>query len=135
MKSLNRVTLIGNLGKDPEYQMPEGNIAVAKFTMATSETFKDKDGVKQTQVEWHNIVLWRSLAEVAHKFLHKGSLVFIEGKLKTRHYDDKEGNKKYVVEIIGEQLIMLDKKTGGEIKPAGDDETGQVPQKNNDLPF
>jgi single-strand DNA-binding protein len=112
MRGLNKVTLIGNLGKDPEMQFLEGNIAIAKISLATTESFKDKNGAVHNQTEWHQVVLWRSLAELAQKYLAKGSLVFIEGKLKTRSFEDKDGNKKYVTEIVGEQLIMLDKKTG-----------------------
>ena len=107
MRGLNKVTLIGNLGKDPEIQTLEGNISVAKFSLATTEVFKDKSGNSQNQTEWHSIVLWRSLAEMAHKYLVKGSLVYVEGKIKTRSFDDKEGTKRFVTEIIGEQLIML----------------------------
>lgn len=91
MRGLNKVTLIGNLGKDPETQQLEGNLSVAKFSLATTEIFKGRNGQTQTQTEWHTIVLWRSLAELAGKFLQKGSLVFIEGKLKNRQFEDKEG--------------------------------------------
>lgn len=115
MRRLNKVTLIGNLGKDPEIQQLEGNIAVAKFSLATTEQFKDKNGQSKTETEWHTIVLWRNLAELAHKYLTKGSLVFIEGKLKTRSYDDKEGNKKYLTEIVADQLIMLDKQSNVQV--------------------
>ena len=111
MRGLNKVTLIGNVGKDPEIQTLDGNLSVAKFALATTEIFKDKSGNTQSQTEWHNVVLWRSLAEMANKYLKKGSLVYIEGKIKTRNYDDKDGQKRYVTEIIAEQLIMLDKKT------------------------
>lgn len=111
MRSLNKVTLIGNLGKDPEFQqLEDGNVAVAKFSLATTETFKDRNGQTQSSTDWHTVVLWRSLAELAHKYLQKGSLVYIEGKLKTRSYDDREGNKRYVTEVVAEQLIMLDKR-------------------------
>lgn len=110
MRGLNRVTLIGNLGKEPEFQQLEGNVAVTKFSLATTETFKDKNGQTHSTTDWHTIVLWRSLAELAHKYLQKGSLVFVEGKLKTRIYDDRDGNKRYVTEVVAEQLIMLDKK-------------------------
>ncbi|QMW05918.1 single-stranded DNA-binding protein [Spirosoma foliorum] len=110
MRGLNKVTLIGNLGKDPEIQQLEGNISVAKFSMATTETFKDDKGQSQSTTEWHNVVLWRGLAEVAHKYLQKGSSVFVEGKLKTRQYDDKEGKTRYITEIIADQLILLDKR-------------------------
>jgi len=113
MKGLNKVTLIGNLGNDPSIQNLEGNIKAAKFSLATSESYKDSNGQNQTITDWHNVILWRGLAEIAEKYLHKGSLVYVEGKLKTRNYDDKDGQKKYVTEIIGEQLILLDKKTDG----------------------
>ncbi len=113
MRGVNRVMLIGNLGKDPEMQFLEGNIAVAKFSLATSESFKDRSGRLISQTEWHTIVLWRGLAELAEKYLHKGSLVYIEGRLKTRSWEDKEGNKKFATEIVGDNLIMLDKRTDG----------------------
>jgi single-strand DNA-binding protein len=113
MRGLNKVTLIGNLGKEPEIQTIEGNINVAKFSLATSETFKDDKGKTHTVTDWHTIILWRSLADLAKNFLHKGSLVYIEGKLKTRSYIDKDGQTKYVTEVVGEQLLLLDKKTDG----------------------
>lgn len=109
MRGLNKVTLIGNLGKDPESQVLDGNIVLTKFTLATNEYFKDKDGKMISETEWHNILMWRGLAETASKFLKKGSLVYVEGKLKTRNYDDKDGNKKYVTEIIADSFLMLDK--------------------------
>ncbi len=110
MRGVNRVVLIGNLGKDPDVQFLEGNIGVAKFPLATTETHKDKSGKQVSQTEWHMVVLWRGLAELADKYLHKGSLVYIEGRLKTRTWDDKEGNKKFATEIIADNLIMLDKR-------------------------
>lgn len=109
MRGLNKVTLIGNVGKDPELQTLEGNVKVAKFSLATTETYKDKNGQSHSETEWHNVVLWRSLADLAKNYLQKGSMVYVEGKLKTRSYDDREGIKRTVVEIIAEQLIMLDK--------------------------
>ncbi|MEZ4902149.1 MAG: single-stranded DNA-binding protein [Spirosomataceae bacterium] len=111
MRGLNKVSLIGNVGKDPDIQVLEGGTKIAKLTLATTEIFKDKNGQSKSETEWHSIVLWRSLADLSEKFLHKGSLVFIEGKLKTRSYEDKEGHKKYVTEIVADQLIMLDKKS------------------------
>jgi single-strand DNA-binding protein len=113
MKGLNKVQLIGNLGGDPDFQILEGNIPVAKFSLATSEIYKDKYGVNQTITDWHSIVCWRGLADLAKNYLSKGSLVYVEGKLKTRSFDDNDGSKKYVTEIIAEQLILLDKKTNG----------------------
>lgn len=105
--------LIGNLGKDPDMQFLEGNIGVAKFSLATTETYKDRSGKLISQTEWHTVVLWRGLAELAQKYLHKGSLVYIEGRLKTRSWEDKEGNKKFATEIVGDNLIMLDKRSDG----------------------
>jgi single-strand DNA-binding protein len=102
--------LIGNLGKDPEVQHLEGNIAVAKFPLATTETFKDRTGKLVSQTEWHTVVLWRGLAELAQKYLHKSSLVYIEGRLRTRSWDDKDGNRKFATEVVGDNLIMLDKR-------------------------
>ena len=103
--------LIGNLGKDPDMQFLEGNIGVAKFSLATTETYKDRSGKLISQTEWHTVVLWRGLAELAQKYLHRGSLVYIEGRLKTRSWEDKEGNKKFATEIVGDNLIMLDKRS------------------------
>lgn len=110
MRGLNKVTLIGNLGSNPEIQKLQGDVNVAKFSLATTESFKDKNGQTHTTTEWHTVVLWQNLAELANKYLAKGSLVFIEGKLKARNYEDKEGVKRFVTEIIADQLIMLDKK-------------------------
>jgi single-strand DNA-binding protein len=117
MRGVNRVMLIGNLGKDPDVQYLEGNIAVAKFSLATTETFKDRAGKLISQTEWHTVVLWRGLAELAQKYLHKGSLVYIEGRLRTRSWEDKEGNKKFATEVVGDNLIMLDKRTDGPANP------------------
>jgi single-strand DNA-binding protein len=117
MRGVNRVMLIGNLGKDPDLQQLEGNIAVAKFPLATTETFKDRTGKLVSQTEWHTVVLWRGLAELAQKYLHKGSLVYIEGRLKTRSWEDKEGVKKFMTEVVGDNLIMLDKRAEGVPKP------------------
>jgi single-strand DNA-binding protein len=111
MRGVNRVVLIGNLGKDPEIQYLEGNIPVAKFPLATTETYKDKTGKLISQTEWHNVVLWRGLAELAQKYLHKSSLVYIEGRLKTRYWEDRDHNKKVATEIIADNLIMLDKRS------------------------
>jgi single-strand DNA-binding protein len=113
MRGVNRVILIGNLGKDPDLQFLEGNIGVAKFSLATTETYKDRNGKLISQTEWHTVVLWRGLADLAQKYLHKGSLVYIEGRLKTRSWEDKDGNKKFATEVVGDNLIMLDKKTDG----------------------
>ncbi|MBK6633383.1 MAG: single-stranded DNA-binding protein [Chitinophagaceae bacterium] len=121
MRGVNRVMLIGNLGKDPDMQFLEGNIGVAKFSLATTETYKDRSGKLISQTEWHTIVLWRGLAELAQKYLHKGSLVYIEGRLKTRSWEDKDGNKKFATEVVGDNLIMLDKRNDGNQGPTGID--------------
>ena len=110
MRGVNKVILVGNLGKDPEVQYLESGTCVAKFPMATTESYKDKAGNRVDQTEWHNIVLWRGLAEIAEKYLKKGSALYLEGKIKTRSWDDKDGNKKYITEIVGDNFIMLDKK-------------------------
>ena len=110
MRGVNRVVLIGNLGKDPDLQHLEGNIAVAKFPLATTETYKDKTGTLVSQTEWHTVVLWRGLAELAQKYLHKGSLVYIEGRIRTRNWEDKDKNRRFSTEIVGDNLVMLDKR-------------------------
>ena len=104
MKGLNKVTLIGNLGSNPEVVTLENQVKVAKFSLATSEQFKDETG------KTHTIIMWRGLADLAQKFLHKGSLVYLEGKLKTRTYENKEGLKVNVSEVVVDQFLMLDKK-------------------------
>ncbi|MBB6612950.1 single-stranded DNA-binding protein [Pontibacter sp. Tf4] len=114
MASVNKVILIGNLGKDPEVRHLEGGVAVARFPLATSESYKDKNGQRVEKTEWHNIVLWRGLAEVAEKFLKKGQSVFIEGKIRTSQYQDKEGNQRYSTEIVADNMTMLTRGEGGQ---------------------
>lgn len=126
MRGVNRVMLIGNLGRDPDLQHLEGNIAVAKFPLATTETFKDKNGNLVSQTEWHTVVLWRGLAELAQKYLHKGSLVFIEGRLRTRNWEDKDKNRRFSTEIVGDNLVMLDKR-----KENGDYQGGESTTDTN----
>lgn len=131
--------LIGNLGKDPDMQYLEGNIGVAKFPLATTETFKDRSGKLVSQTEWHTVVLWRGLAELAQKYLHKGSLVYIEGRLRTRSWEDKEGNRKFATEVVGDNLIMLDKRTDGHVSsspsPAAQSDAGMEGFPGTDLPI
>ena len=110
MSSVNKVILVGHLGKDPELRYLEGNVSVASFPLATSETF-NKDGKKVEQTEWHNIVMWRGLADVAAKYLTKGRLVYIEGKLRTRSYEDKEGVRRYTTEIVAESFNILGRRS------------------------
>jgi single-strand DNA-binding protein len=108
MKSVNKVILIGNLGKDPEVKYTPQGTPVAKFSLATNERYKDKEGQWQDRTEWHNIVLWQRLAEIAGEYLKKGSKVYIEGRLQTHSWDDKQsGQKKYMTEIIGNDIVLL----------------------------
>lgn len=134
MRGVNRVTLIGNLGKDPEMQYLEGNIGVAKFSLATTETYKDRGGKLVSQTEWHIVVLWRGLADLAQKYLHKGSLVYIEGRLRTRSWEDKEGNKKFATEVVGDNLIMLDKRGEGHGVNNGSSHDHLEGISNSDIP-
>jgi len=108
MAGVNKVILLGNLGKDPEIRYLESGAAVCSFSMATSETYTDRSsGERVTQTEWHNVVLWRKLAETAEKYLKKGSSVYIEGKLRSRSWEDQNGQKKYTTEVVGDQMQML----------------------------
>ena len=107
---INKVILVGNLGKDPEVRDLENGRAVANFSLATSETYKNKAGERVTNTEWHNVVLWTPLAEIAERFLKKGGQVYIEGKLTTRSWDDQEGNKRYTTEVVGRELTLLGSK-------------------------
>jgi single-strand DNA-binding protein len=113
MSGVNKVILIGRLGKDPEVRNLDNGVSVANFTMATSESYKDRTtGEKKEVTEWHNIVLWRGLAEVSQKYLHKGDLVYIEGKLRTRSWE-KEGVTRYTTEIVADNMTMLGARGGG----------------------
>ena len=108
MKSVNKVILVGNLGKDPEIKYTPQGTPVAKFSLATNERYKDKDGNWQDRTEWHNIVLWQRLAEIAGEYLKKGSKVYIEGRIKTDSWDDKQsGQKKYMTNIVGIDIVLL----------------------------
>ena len=120
-RSLNRVQLIGNLGKDPEIKYTPQGTPVAKLAIATNERFKDKSGEWQDRTEWHNVVLWQRLAEIAGEYLKKGGKVYIEGRLQTRSWDDKQsGQKKYMTEVVASDMILL----GGRGEGAGSDSSG-----------
>ncbi len=112
MAGLNKVMLIGNLGKDPEVKDTGNGVKLAIFPLATSEDYKDKDGNRQTRTEWHNIVLWRALADLAVRFLTKGQQVYIEGRLSTRKWEDKDGNTRYTTEVVGDNIVLLGRKPG-----------------------
>ncbi|WP_400192394.1 single-stranded DNA-binding protein [Hymenobacter sp. B81] len=107
MSSVNKVILVGNLGTDPEVRHLESGSAVAQFRLATNETYKDKSGNRVERTEWHNIVAWRGLAEVAEKYMRKGQSVYVEGKIRTRQYQDKDNQTRYVTEIVADEITML----------------------------
>ena len=113
MSGVNKVILVGRLGKEPEVRNLENGASVANFSIATSEVYKDKTtGERKESTEWHNIVLWRGLAEIAQKYLHKGDMIYIEGKLRTRSWE-KDGVTRYTTEVIGDNMTMLSGKSGG----------------------
>lgn len=131
MAGVNKVILIGNLGKDPELKYLEGNIARVNFSLATSESFKDKNGNRIDQTEWHNIVMWRTLAETAEKLLKKGMQVYIEGRLQTRQWNDKDGNKRSTTEIVADQFVILQRRDQNQQSGSETNEGNN----SSDLPF
>jgi single-strand DNA-binding protein len=140
MASLNKVMLIGNLGKDPEVRYTASGQAVASFNLATSEKFKNKNGEQEERTEWHRVTLWSRLAEIAGEYLSKGKTVYIEGRLQTREYE-KDGIKRYTTEIVGEKMQMLSPKgerSGGDSSPASRSGAGsyeEPPFQDDDIPF
>jgi single-strand DNA-binding protein len=139
--SVNKVILIGNLGKDPEVRHLENGTAVANFPLATSENYTDKNGERVSTTDWHNVVLWRKLAEVSEKFLKKGDKIYVEGKLKTRSWQDQEGNTKYTTEVVGDSMTMLGKAPEGGGAKSENAATASSPEVSlpendtDDLPF
>ena len=144
--SVNKVILIGNLGKDPDVRHLENGATVANFPIATSENYKDrKTGEKVSQTEWHNIVVWRGLADITERYLKKGDKVYIEGKLRTRSWQDQDGNTKYTTEVVADNLTMLGKSPDNSTSPpsqpaAATSNTAQNedfsgPDDSDDLPF
>ncbi len=123
--AVNKVILVGNVGKDPDVRYLDENTAVCKFPLATSEVYKNRNGEKVEQTEWHNIVLWRGLAQVAEKYVKKGSQLYIEGRIRSRSYDDKEGVKRYFTEIVGDNMQMLGKRQDDS---SADDYSAPAPQ-------
>jgi single-strand DNA-binding protein len=141
---VNKVILVGNLGKDPEIQNFENGVKKAAFSMATTETYKGKDGEKATHTEWHNIVMWRGLADVTERYLKKGSTIYVEGRIRRREYEDKEGQKKFIYEILGDQMVMLGSgskrdETPGAMSPSVENPKDEASIVTNgtedDLPF
>jgi single-strand DNA-binding protein len=142
-RGVNKVILIGNLGKDPEIQNFDKGVKKAAFSLATSETYRNREGQEIEQTEWHNIILWRGLAEVAEKYLKKGSQVYIEGRIRSRSYE-KDGQKRYITEIEGKTLNMLGGRSNSEqssYSPSSGDSTTAtppppvLPKEEDDLPF
>jgi single-strand DNA-binding protein len=124
MAGVNKVILVGNLGKDPEMRYTPNGVPVCSFPMATSDSYKDRNsGERVTQTEWHNIVIWRGMAETAEKYLRKGSQVFIEGKIRTRSWDDQQGQKRYTTEIVADVMQLLDRPGSGNGQKAGASDT------------
>jgi single-strand DNA-binding protein len=142
--SLNKVMLIGNLGKDPEVRFTGGGRAVAKFPIATSEQFQDSNGQRQERTEWHNIVVWGKQAETCGQYLQKGRQVYIEGQIRTRQYDDKDGNRKYITEINAQRVQFLGggggrgdgaRGGGGGFGQGGEDVPPPPGPEDDDIPF
>lgn len=128
--SVNKAILIGHLGKDPEVRyMPSGE-AVANVTLATSETWKDKSGVKQEKTEWHNIVFFKRLAEIVGEYLKKGSLIYVEGRITTEKWTDKEGKDRYTTKIVANEMKMLGSKSGGSSFEVMDDGASSAPARS-----
>ena len=141
MAGVNKVILVGNLGKDPEIRHLDNGIAVANFSLATTESYTNKQGERINQTEWHNIVLWRGLADVAEKYLKKGNSVYIEGKINTRKWEDKEGVTRYSTDIIADKMTMLGSKLDNSNSTAAAAPITPVESSssesggNDDLPF
>jgi single-strand DNA-binding protein len=141
MAGVNKVILIGNLGKDPELRYTPSGQAVATFSLATSEKWRDREGITQDRTEWHNIVVWGRQAEIAKEYLAKGRQVYIEGRIQTRSWEDKDGNKRYTTEIIGQRLQFLGTRDQAAApQPAGTEQPEAAPiedltTENDDLPF
>ena len=138
MNGLNRVILLGNLGADPELRMTNSGQAVLKMRLATSETYLDRNKVKQERTEWHNVVVWGKRAEALGKFLSKGSKLLVEGSLRTSSYEDREGGKRYKTEVNATEVILCDGKRGGveqRQEPEQTESTNQDYGSDDDIPF
>ena len=135
-KGLNKVLLIGHLGKDPELKYTPNGTAVCNFSLASSDSYKGDDGNWVDRTEWHNIVVWRKLAEICGQYLKKGSKIYMEGKLTTESYE-KDGTKKYITKIVMSDMLMLDKKDAGGGATAATETTDSVKEESteDDLPF
>ena len=135
MSGVNKVILLGNLGKDPEVRRLDDGRGVANFSLATSETYKNKSGDKVTNTEWHNIVLWSPLADIAENYLKKGSQVYIEGKISNRSYEDKDGVKKYISEVVGREITLLGRPPEQQENAQNNPSENTNNSDEDDLPF
>ena len=136
MSGVNKAILLGNLGKDPEVRRLDDGRGVANFSLATSETYKNKAGEKVTNTEWHNVVLWSPLADIAESYLKKGSQVYIEGKISNRSYEDKDGVKKYISEVVGREITLLGRAPEPQSSnPEPQEHELEKKSKEDDLPF
>ena len=135
MSGVNKVILLGNLGKDPEVKRLDDGRGVANFSLATSETYKNKSGEKVTNTEWHNIVLWSPLADIAENYLKKGSQVYIEGKISNRSYEDKDGVKKYISEVVGREITLLGRPPEQQENSQTSSFENKKKSEEDDLPF
>ncbi|HUU28228.1 MAG TPA: single-stranded DNA-binding protein [archaeon] len=151
-RSINKVLIIGNLGGDPELRHTANNVPVVNFTVATNENWLNKEGVREERTEWHRVVAWRRLAEICHEYLRKGTQVYIEGKLQTRSWEDQSGQRRYMTEIVADEMVILGHRggespavetAGGEISADSsirsetgyDDFQPSPPEEGDDLPF
>ncbi len=139
--SVNKVILVGNVGKDPEVKYFDNDVSVARFPLATSETYT-RNGEKVTQTEWHNVTVWRGLAKVVENYVKKGMQLYIEGALRTRSWEDNDGNKRYSTEIVANNMQMLGRKADSEAAAsqadsnvAKESDAAMTPQEDDDLPF
>lgn len=147
MSSLNKVMLIGNLGRDPEIRYTTDGTAVANFSIATSENWTDKSGNRQEHTEWHSIVAWRHLADISKKYLSKGRQVYVEGRIQTREWNDRDGNKRRTTEVVATQMVLLGSRTqsadaglqpqdtASPVDPEPDNSINDAGITDSDIPF
>ncbi|MBK5296497.1 MAG: single-stranded DNA-binding protein [Vicinamibacteria bacterium] len=145
MGSVNKVILVGNLGRDAELRYTPGGAAVATLNMATTETWNDKEGQRQEKTEWHRVILWGKQAETLNQYLQKGKQIYVEGRLQTRQWDDKDGNKRYTTEVRGDRVVLLSSGSGGGGQRSGGGTRSEMPHgepsdvapelSEDDIPF
>lgn len=139
-RSINKVMLIGNVGADPEINHTPGGVPVATFRLATTESWRDRDGLTQERTDWHSVVVWRWLADVTQKLVHKGTRVYVEGRLQNRQFEDRDGNKRYVTEVVADNMLVLDSRQHRdahheETPPAAAHDDIAAAGPSDDIPF